>query len=84
MESLRWLGYSAPPDRRHRIEAFCDAYGVDPPDDIVARVAARQRLDVERCAALGRQGLEPQAGWVRDGYLNVLQARIDWTESLRL
>ena len=39
---------------------------------------------IERCAALGRQGIEPQATWIRDGYLDTVRARIRWTEVLRL
>lgn len=83
-ECLRWLGYPEPPQRRDRIEAFCEAYGVAVPDDIIALVAEAQRLDLARCATLGRQGIEPQATWIRQGYLDTLRARIAWTESLEL
>lgn len=54
------------------------------PGDIVGRVAEQQRLVLERCAALGRRGIEPQATWVREGYLGTVRARIRWTEALRL
>jgi Phosphotransferase enzyme family len=83
-ECVRWLRYPGPPDRSRRIEVFCDAYGVAVPDDIVDRVAEQQRLVLQNCEALGRRGIEPQATWVRDGYLETVQARIRWTESLRL
>jgi hypothetical protein len=83
-ECLRWLRYPGPPDRSRRIEVFCHAYGVAVPDDIVDRVAQQQRLVLQNCEALGRRGIEPQATWVRDGYLETVQARIRWTESLRL
>ena len=36
------------------------------------------------CKALGRRGVEPQATWVREGYLDELDARIRWTESIRI
>jgi hypothetical protein len=81
---VRWLRYPEPPDRRRRIEVFCDAYGIGVPGDIVDRVAGQQRLALEGCAALGLRGVEPQAAWVRDGYLDTVQARIRWTEALRL
>jgi aminoglycoside phosphotransferase (APT) family kinase protein len=83
-ECVDWLGYPEPPDRRRRIEVFCDAYGIAVPRDIVGQVAAQQRRVLERCAALARRGIEPQATWVRQGYLDTVRARIRWTESLRL
>lgn len=82
-ECLRWLGYREPPDRRRRIDVFCEAYGAAVPD-VVDRVAEQQRFVLERCEALGRQGIEPQATWIRDGYLKTVRNRIRWTESLRL
>jgi hypothetical protein len=82
-ECLRWLGYRRPPDRRRRIDVFCEAYGAAVPD-VADRVAEQQRFVLERCEALGRQGIEPQATWIRDGYLQTVRDRIRWTESLRL
>ena len=38
-ECLRWLRYPQPPDRRRRIEIFCDADGIAVPPDIASRVA---------------------------------------------
>jgi hypothetical protein len=81
---LRWMHYPQPPDRRRRIEVFCGAYGIAVPGDIVDRVAGQQRLVLEQCAALARQGIEPQATWVRGGYLDTVRARIEWTEALRV
>lgn len=83
-ECLRWLRYPGPPDRRRRTEVFCDAYGITVPGNIVELVAEQQHLALELCAALGRQGIEPQATWIRDGYLDTVRARIQWTEALRL
>lgn len=81
---LRWLGYSGPPDRRRRIEVFCEAYGIDVPNDVSALVADVQRQGLQVCEALGRRGVEPQATWIREGYLEECRARIRWTESARL
>ena len=83
-ECLRWLRYPQPPDRRRRIEVFCDAYGIAVPDDITGRVAWQQRLVLQTCEALAGQGIEPQATWVREGYLATVRARINWTESFVL
>ena len=83
-ECLRWLRYPQPPDRHRRIEIFCDAYGVAVPTDITGRVAWQQRLVMENCQALAHQGIEPQATWVREGYLDTVRARINWTESLQI
>ena len=83
-ECLRWLRYPRPPDRRRRIEIFCDTYGIAVPADITGRVAWQQRLVLEHCQALARQGIEPQVTWVREGYLDTIRARINWTESLHI
>ncbi|HEY7265388.1 MAG TPA: phosphotransferase [Trebonia sp.] len=83
-ECLRWLRYPLPPDRRRRIEIFCDAYGIVVPVDITGRVAWQQRLVLRHCRALARQGIEPQATWVREGYLDTIRRRINWTESLQI
>jgi thiamine kinase-like enzyme len=83
-ECLRWLRYREPPDRRRRIEIFCEAYGIPLPDDVAACVADQQRVVAAACASIGERGIEPQATWIREGYLDELQARIRWTESVRL
>src|SRR6201996_6553666 len=80
-ECVRWLRYPEPPDRRRRIEVFCAAYGTAVPADVATRVAAQQRLVLSQCAALGGRGIEPQATWVRDGYLGTVRARIRGTEA---
>jgi len=83
-ECLRWLRHSQPPDRRRRIEIFCDAYGISVPADITSRVAWQQRLVLQNCQALASQGIEPQATWIREGYPDTVRARIKWTESLQI
>jgi len=54
------------------------------PDDITGRVAWQQRLVMQNCQALASQGIEPQATWVREGYLYTIRARISWAESLQI
>jgi aminoglycoside phosphotransferase (APT) family kinase protein len=80
-ECVRCLRYPGPPDRRRRIEVFCDAYGMPVPDDVSAYVAWEQRLVAGNCEAIAQRGIEPQATWAREGYLDDLQARIAWTEA---
>jgi len=83
-ECVRWLGYPGPPDRRRRIEVFCDAYGIPVPQNTAACVAEQQRLVAATCAALARRGIEPQATWIGQGHLDLLRSRIKWTESIDL
>ena len=83
-ECVRWLRYPEPPDRRRRIEVFCDAYGMAVPADVAACVADQQRMTAATCAALALRGVEPQATWIREGHLEQLDARIAWTESTRV
>jgi len=80
-ECVRWLRYPGPPHRRRRVEVFCDAYGMAVPGDVSGCVAWQQRQAAASCQALARRGIEPQATWVRHGYLRELQARIAWTEA---
>lgn len=83
-ECLRWLRYPEPPDRRRRIEVFCDAYGIAVPADITGCVAWQQRLVMQHVESLARQGIEPQATWAGQGYLETIRSRIGWTESHRI
>ncbi len=83
-ECLRSLRYPEPPDRVRRIELFWDAYGISAPHDIVARVADQQQRVLETCEALARLGIEPQATWAWEGYIEIVRARIDWTKSVEL
>lgn len=78
---MRWLRHPAPPDRRRRIGVFCDAYGMPVPQNVSACVAREQRLIATNCQALARRAIEPQATWVRQGYLAELRARLRWTEA---
>lgn len=78
--ALRWLCYDRPPNRHRRMELFANAYGLPNTHGLVEQVARRQRLDITRVRSLAERGLEPQATWVRNGYLDQLQTRVNWTE----
>ena len=76
-EAVEWMGHSAAPDRRHRLEVLAEAYGAVP-DGLIARaiaVMAKTNRTVERLAALG---CEPHKSWVDKGLLSTLEARHRW------
>jgi len=77
--AMRWLGHSAPPDRRRRIEIFFEGYGTEPTTDVVDAVASRQLIDISRIELLAERGLEPQATWVSTGVVGELHRRAQWT-----
>lgn len=77
------MGHAEPPDRRRRTAVFCDGYGVAVPPDLGERVAQQQRLTRETVKKLAREGVEPQATWVKEGYLDQLSDRVRFTEELR-
>lgn len=80
-ECVSWLRYPSAPDRRRRIEIFCDAYGIDTPSSVAELVADQQRRILETSESLAQRGVEPQADWFRSGHGDELRARIAWTES---
>jgi hypothetical protein len=69
---------------RRRIEVFCDAYGIDVPEDVVGQVVSQQEAVLARFRRLARRGVEPQATWIRQGYVKTLRARIEWSRRLDL
>jgi len=83
-ECVQQMRYSRAPDRRRRIEVFCDAYGMEVPDDVVSVVADQQALTNGLVEQLGARGIEPQATWVRDGHLKELRERVAWTRRVVL
>jgi hypothetical protein len=58
---------------------FAQAYGLAATAGLVAQVARRQLLSLARARVLAERGLEPQATWVADGFLDELAARAEWT-----
>lgn len=75
------MGYPSPPDRRRRIRLFCEAYGSVVPANLSRLIAERQRRDGLLVADLAHRGLEPQVTWVRDGYLETIRQRAEWSAS---
>jgi phosphotransferase family enzyme len=79
--ALEWHHFSTVPDRKHRIEVFVRAYGLDDMGDVVRDVAALQRQVGTFVAQLAHRGLQPQADWVANGELGEIEQRAQWTES---
>ncbi|MFF8555647.1 aminoglycoside phosphotransferase family protein [Streptomyces sp. NPDC015501] len=82
-ECLRWLSYRTAPDRRRRLELFCDAYGLSSASGMVDAVIARQQQNIDLVRRLAGQGHEPQATWVAKGLLGELDGRVAWSRSHR-
>lgn len=82
-ECVTWRRFSEPPDRRARIEAFAAAYGLSSADGLVDAVLRRQQAFLAREVSLAARGVEPAASDVAAGYLDVVRARITWTEQHR-
>jgi Ser/Thr protein kinase RdoA (MazF antagonist) len=76
------MRYAVAPDRVRRMRVFADAYGIDADPLVLAGAVSRvQHDDLSLVGALAERGLQPQATWVREGYLNELRKRIAWTEA---
>jgi aminoglycoside phosphotransferase (APT) family kinase protein len=82
-ECVASMGYAAPPNRPHRVELFAEAYGLRSTADLVDDVIRTQRETFDTVQRMAAEGVEPQASWVRRGYLRILQQRIRWSEHLR-
>lgn len=82
-ECLRWLRYPEPPDRRRRLELFCNSYGLTTTVGVVDAVIDRQQQNLDLVRRLASQGHEPQVTWVREGLLEELEERLAWSRSNR-
>ncbi len=81
-ECMRWLAYPSPPDRRARLEAFAEAYGLSETAGLANLVIAGQRDRIEDVRRLAAAGRKPQARWVADGFLTELARRVTVSERL--
>ncbi|MFD0578689.1 phosphotransferase family protein [Dactylosporangium darangshiense] len=80
---LRWLGYTAPPDRRRRMRLFAEAYGLSSTAGLVDEVIAQQRAVWQRARRLATQGRQPQVAWRESGVLDAAVERIRWSRANR-
>jgi aminoglycoside phosphotransferase (APT) family kinase protein len=81
--SLDWHHFPRVPDRRARIEAFLDAYGIPADFDVADAVIRRRQATIEHVRFLADQGQEPQKTWVAEGSLEAEAAEIAWIEDNR-
>jgi aminoglycoside phosphotransferase (APT) family kinase protein len=80
---LAWHHFPQVPDRRARIDAFLDAYGMLADLDVADAVIRRRHATIDHVRSLAEQGLEPQRTWVAEGSLEEEAAEIDWIEAHR-
>jgi len=83
-ECLRWLRYPEPPDRPRRISIFAEAYGLNSADGLVDHVIEVQIGTRDLVARLADEGYPRQVDLVAAGYLDELQARINWSQHRHL
>lgn len=81
--ALAWHHFPQVPDRRARIDAFLDAYGMPADFDVADAVIRRRRATIEHVRFLANQGREPQRTWVAEGSLEAEAAEISWIEKNR-
>jgi len=82
-DACRDAGFSAIPDRRHRLGVFSDAYGVPADTDLVAHVLRVQREDHERTVRLGGSGVEPWASFLARGLAEQALRESEWITAHR-
>ena len=75
--------FARPPDRRARLRAFAEAYGLGTTTGLVDRVIARQHDTIEHVRRLADHGVQPQRSWVEEGYLDDLRGRVRWSQEHR-
>mgnify|MGYP005994938473 FL=1 len=79
--ALEWHHFPQVPDRRARIEAFLDEYGMAADFDVTDAVVRRRRYTNEHVRYLADQGQEPQKTWVAEGSVEQEElAEIAWIE----
>lgn len=81
---LGWHHFPHVPDRRTRIEAFLDAYGIPADFDVADAVVRRMHATIEHLHFLADHGQEPQKTWVAEGSVEREELReIAWIEENR-
>ncbi|HEY1175017.1 MAG TPA: phosphotransferase [Phytomonospora sp.] len=75
-------GFTAEPDRRHRLRVMCEEYGAEP-REVLDALAAVQSLERDRTATLGAAGVEPFATFLARGDLDEFTAEARWLAERR-
>lgn len=79
-ERLTWRRFAEPPDRRDRVEVFARAYGLPASDGLVDALIARQHKFGATVIDDAEQGILLAVDEVAPGYLDMVDARIRWSE----
>jgi hypothetical protein len=82
-ESITWRRFSAPPNRRRRIEVFASAYGLTSIEGLVDAVIGRQRTFRATVVEHAERGIPGAVAEVASGYLDTVDGWIEWSESNR-
>jgi hypothetical protein len=78
----RDCGFSAEPDRRHRLSVLCGAYGAEP-TAVLHALADLQALELERVRRLGGAGIAPFDAFLARGDAAELAAELGWLAANR-
>ena len=81
-DGWRACGFTAEPDRPHRLGVLCDAYGADPATVLDALVDL-QTVERERVARLGATGVAPFDMFLARGDVEELDLEAAWLASHR-
>lgn len=81
--TLKWHHFSDVPVRKHRIQVFLNAYGIELPN-IVNGVVQIQRLGIKHVKHLASRGLQPQIDWLNDGSIERIEKQAQWSEDNRV
>jgi hypothetical protein len=79
----RWLRYDQPPDRRARLIAFAQAYGLTTTAGLVDAVIERMVETKALVQHLAAEGRPRQVALVAAGQLESIQLNIEWTRQNR-
>lgn len=81
-DGWRDCGFTAEPDRRHRLAVLCRAYGADPAA-VLDALADLQDLELDRVQRLGSAGIAPFDAFLARGDAAELAAEQTWLQSHR-
>lgn len=76
-------GFTEIPDRRHRLQAFSEAYGVPEYIDLVTHALRVQAEDHERTTRLGARGVQPWTSFLERGLAEESLEESEWLTSHR-
>jgi aminoglycoside phosphotransferase (APT) family kinase protein len=78
-EMAKAVGFDSVPDRRSRLEAFAEGFGVSAAE-ILERARSVQEAELERIGRLGGAGIEPWATFLRHGLGAQVKRELAWLE----